>query len=66
MSLIIVWAMASVGFEAVLRRDRFANGVMTVWLATDAASITGLFAIARGLESPLVMIYGLFVAASGV
>jgi serine/threonine-protein kinase len=66
MSLIIVWAVASVGFQALLRRDRFANSVMAVWLTTDAAFITGLFAIARALESPLVLIYGLFVAASGV
>jgi eukaryotic-like serine/threonine-protein kinase len=66
MSLLAVWAAASIGFQTLLRRDRFANGVMAVWLAADSTFLTVLLAVNHCLESPLALMYGLFVAASGV
>jgi serine/threonine-protein kinase len=60
------WAVVSLACQALLRRDRYAAGVVAAWLAADAGFLTGLLILDDSHESPLTLAYGLLVAASGV
>jgi serine/threonine-protein kinase len=64
--LLAGWAVVSIVCQWLLRRDRYATGVVTAWLIADASFLTGLLTLDASHESPLVVIYGLYVAASGV
>ncbi len=66
LSMLVAWAGVSIVCQTLLRRDPTGNRVMPVWLVADAGFLTGLLVLNRCAESPLSMIYGLFVAASGV
>jgi serine/threonine-protein kinase len=66
MALLAGWAAVSVVCQWLLRRDRYATGVVAAWLAADAAYLTGLLTLDESHETPLVLAYGLSVAASGV
>ena len=66
MAVLAGWAVASALCQAVLRREWHAEGVVAAWLAADAAFLTALLALYVPHQTPLVMLYGLLVAASGV
>ena len=66
MAILAGWALVSVACQSLLRRDRYSTGVVAAWLAADAGVLTGLLILDSSQESPLTLVYGLFVAASGV
>jgi serine/threonine-protein kinase len=64
--LLAVWAGVAVVCQWLLRRTPRANRVVALWLTADAACLSGLLTLDESHETPLVLVYGLFVAASGV
>jgi serine/threonine-protein kinase len=65
LSLLAGWAVVSIVCQRLLR-ERFSLAVIAVWVAADAALLTGLLIGDASQETPLVLGYGLIVAMSGV
>jgi serine/threonine-protein kinase len=60
------WALASVLFQHLLKRDRWTTPVIFAWGAVDALSVTRILFVAAGAASPVVVVYPLLVAVSGL
>jgi hypothetical protein len=60
------WAAISIACQSFLRRDRFSTPVVAVWVAADAALLTGVLILDESHETPLALGYALVVAMSGV
>jgi serine/threonine-protein kinase len=60
------WAGASFACQALVRRGFRLRAVARAWLCSDAVCLTAGLAINRGHDTPLVAVYWLFVAASGL
>lgn len=61
-----LWAAASVGFQACLRRGWKADVVRLLWAGTDVALVTLILRILDGFQSSLLVGYPLLIAASGL
>lgn len=66
LTVVIVWALASVVFQSLLNRDRWAPLARYAWAAADVILYTILVQINDGLSTSLVAGYFLLVAASGL
>ncbi len=66
MGILAGWAAVSLACQWLLRRDWSPGRVGAAWLTADAAFLTGMLALDDAHESSLVLVYGLYVAASGV
>jgi serine/threonine-protein kinase len=64
--LLAFWALASVLFQHLLKRQRWTGPVIFAWGALDALSVTRILFMAAGVASPVVVIYPLLVAVSGL
>lgn len=65
-AVVVTWAVASVMFQSVLRRERWADTVRYAWAAADVILFTILVQINDGLTTSLVAGYFLIVVASGL
>jgi serine/threonine-protein kinase len=65
-AVVSTWALASVGFQALLNRERNPDLVRLGWAAADVIMYTLLVWINQGLQTSLVAGYFLLVAASGL
>jgi serine/threonine-protein kinase len=61
-----LWALASVVCQALIRRGWRPDAVRAAWLAADALMLTTALILDEAFTSPLVLIYGAFVVASGL
>jgi serine/threonine-protein kinase len=66
MILITLGVMASLVFQTLLKRERWAALARYVWSTADMILFTSLMVFTGGLSSPLVAGYVLLVAASGL
>jgi hypothetical protein len=66
LAILAAWAAASFACQALLRKDYRTGFVSRVWLGSDALFLTAALATNRGQDSPLVVLYGLILAASGL
>jgi serine/threonine-protein kinase len=66
MSVLGVWALASLFFEWLLRKRRRPDTVRMLWAATDVTLLTTLLKILSAVESSLLVGYPLLIAASGL
>ena len=66
MAVFAAWAVVALACQGFLRRDRFATAAVAVWVAADAALLTGLLILDDSHETPLALGYALVVAVSGV
>lgn len=64
--VLAVWTAASVLFQQQLKRERWTTPAIFAWGAVDALSVTRILFLAAGVASPVVVIYPLLVAASGL
>jgi tRNA A-37 threonylcarbamoyl transferase component Bud32 len=64
--LIAAWALASIGLQQVLKRERWEAFGILVWGAVDVAAVTAVLLLADGIASPLIAAYPLLVVASGL
>jgi serine/threonine-protein kinase len=65
-AVVVTWAIASVAFQSVLRRERWADLARYAWAAADVVLFTILVQINDGLTTSLVAGYFLLVIASGL
>ena len=66
MGLLAAWAVASYGFELLLRRGLPPARVRLAWAASDVVLLTAILRAMDGADSSLVVGYALLVAASGL
>lgn len=66
LAILAAWAAASLACQALLRREYRIGFVSRVWLGSDVLLLTAALANNRGQDSPLVVLYGLILAASGL
>jgi serine/threonine-protein kinase len=66
LTVVVLWALASVAFQAMLNRGRWAPQARLAWAAADVVLYTILVQINDGLSTSLVAGYFLLVAASGL
>lgn len=66
LTILAAWAAASLGCQMLLRKDYRPEVVSRVWLGSDALFLSAALAMNRGQDSPLVVLYVLIVAASGL
>jgi eukaryotic-like serine/threonine-protein kinase len=60
------WAILSVACQWLLRRERYPDLVRLTWLTVDAILITAELWLVEAVYSPLLIIYALFIVASGL
>jgi serine/threonine-protein kinase len=65
-AVVIAWALASLAFQALLRRERWADVARLAWAAADVCLFTLLVRVNNGLTDSLVAGYFLLVIASGL
>jgi serine/threonine-protein kinase len=61
-----LWAIASVVFELLLRKNRWAELARYAWAATDVLALTGVLLLIDAFQSNTVVGYPLLIAASGL
>ncbi len=66
MAVLGVWALASAGYEHLLRRDRRPEATRWVWAATDMTALTTILYLLKGFDSDLIVGYPLLIASSGL
>jgi len=66
LGLLALWAVASVLFQMLLRRRRWATTGPYAWAATDIAALTGVLHLLDAFESSLMVGYPVMIAASGL
>jgi serine/threonine-protein kinase len=66
LSLLGLWAGLSVMCQWLLRRDRSPDLVRLAWLGIDGVLLTVGLWLVEAVYSPLLIIYGLFIVASGL
>lgn len=66
MTVLAVWALASVMYQVLLRRGWNVEAVRMAWAATDIALVTVLVKILDAVESTLLVGYPLLIAAAGL
>jgi len=65
-SIMVLWAVASIGFQIALRNERWAYVTKLVWIATEIILITLILRIRDNPASSGVVIYPLLIAAAGL
>jgi len=66
LACLATWGVASLGFQAALRRGRPPAGLRLSWSATDILILTAILKILEAWESTYVVAYALLIAASGL
>jgi len=66
LTLLFAWALAAVGFQSALRRTRRAEALVRAWLSTDVVLATVLLIIDGQPMTPLLAVYPVLIAASGL
>ena len=64
--LLLIWAVSAFVFQRLVKLDDGPRLARYVWLASDAAFLTRLLLIAGHPVGPLVIVYPLLVASSGL
>jgi serine/threonine-protein kinase len=64
--IVALWALASVGFQQLLKQDRWTTQIIFAWGAVDVILATRIMFVANGVASPIVVVYPLLVAVSGL
>jgi serine/threonine-protein kinase len=63
---LLLWAAASVIFQAMLRSGRWSEPARAAWAATDVVALTSVLAVLNTWDSELLVGYPLLIAASGL
>jgi eukaryotic-like serine/threonine-protein kinase len=66
LATLLAWGLASVGFQAALRRTSRVGALIRAWLGTDLAVVTLLLIIDGGPMTPLTAVYAVLITASGL
>jgi tRNA A-37 threonylcarbamoyl transferase component Bud32 len=66
MGTLALWALASVACQALIRQGLWPGQVRVGWLATDAVLLTTALVLDSAFRSPLVLIYAVYIVASGL
>jgi serine/threonine-protein kinase len=66
LAIVGAWGIASVVFQQLLNRNHWALKARLCWAGTDVLLLTCLLLINQELESPIPVLYGVLVAASGL
>ena len=66
MGVFAVWAVVSLLFQSLLRRELLMDWARYSWAAADAVLLTVMLALVEGSRGPLLIGYPLLVAASGM
>jgi eukaryotic-like serine/threonine-protein kinase len=66
LGLLAAWAVASYGFQLLLRRGLRPFRIRLAWAATDVGLLTAILRVLDASDSSLVVGYPLLVAASGL
>jgi tRNA A-37 threonylcarbamoyl transferase component Bud32 len=64
--IILGWVLASLGFQRLLGRERWARPATFLWGVTDVGCVTAILLLLNGVVSSLVVIYPLLVVGSGL
>ncbi len=65
-AVLLLWVLASAGFQRLLKRPAWAAATPFAWSATDAALLLSLLLISNGLGSPMTIGFFLVVGAAGL
>jgi hypothetical protein len=66
LAIVAAWGIASVVFQQLLNRNHWALKTRLCWAGTDVLLLTWLLIINQELVSPIPVLYGVLVAASGL
>jgi serine/threonine-protein kinase len=66
MAILGLLALAAVGFQRLLRHERWSDVGRFAWAAGDVILLTVVLQITDGLTGPLVVLYPLYIAATGL
>ena len=65
-AMLVLWAVLSLAFQAVLRTGRRVSWARPAWLEVDVLLLTIILRLLNAAESVLVVGYPLLIAASGL
>ncbi len=63
---LVVWGLLSVVWQKLLHNPAWESRAETAWSVTDVSLLTLILAVADGFNSPLVVLYPLYIGASGL
>jgi len=66
MGILAVWALVSLVCQAMIRRNLWPDRARLAWLATDGLLLTTALVVDEAFHSPLVLIFGVYIVASGL
>jgi serine/threonine-protein kinase len=66
LAVLLLWALASLALQSLMRRDRRADGVRLAWAVIDLVALTGVLWFERAWPSSQVACYLLLIAGSGL
>jgi eukaryotic-like serine/threonine-protein kinase len=66
MSVLAIWALVSVLCQSAISRGRWPTGVRYVWAGADAGLLTALLYIDEAFDGPLIVVYPVLIAGSGL
>jgi len=66
LQLLAFWAVAAFIFQKLQRSERLAPVSRFIWLASDAVFLTKMLALSAPPAGPLLVVYPLLIAASGL
>ncbi|MBM4059974.1 MAG: serine/threonine protein kinase [Planctomycetes bacterium] len=64
--LLLVWSAGSLALDALLSRGRRADLLRHAWATVDLLLLTAILLVADGARSPLLLVYPLLLAGSGL
>lgn len=64
--VLFIWALASVVYQLLLRRERWSRLIQFAWAGTDVLMVTAILLLTDTLIGPLPAAYPLLVAGSGL
>jgi serine/threonine-protein kinase len=65
-SILVLWALVSIACQWFLRRDRHVDRIRKIWLTLDAVMLTAVLIVDGAHYSALALLYGVFIAGSGL
>jgi len=66
LAILFLLAMLSIACQRLLRRPGWSEIGALAWCALDGIALTAMLAVAKGFDGPLVVLYPLYIVASGL
>lgn len=66
LAILSVWVAASIFFQRLLRKPRYTQLTSLLWAASDVLFLSAALLNAKGVESHLLILYPILIAASGL